>query len=67
MSLLYFHAVLMGTAILFSFGLGVWETEQYFQTKNIWNGLTGIGSFAAAAILAVYLGWFVRKNFKSQS
>ncbi len=65
MSLLYFHVVLIGSAVLFSFGLGVWEIEHYFRTKNIWDGLTGIGSFAAAAILAVYLGGFVRKNFKA--
>ena len=65
MSLLYFHIVLIGSAILFAFGLGVWEIERFLGSKNIWDLLTGIGSFAAAAILAVYLGGFVRKNLKS--
>ncbi|HXV27375.1 MAG TPA: hypothetical protein VD913_00270 [bacterium] len=67
MSLIYFHAVLIGSAVLFFFGLGVWGVEHYTQSKKIMDLLTGVGAFTVACLFAIYLGWFVRKNFRKPS
>ena len=67
MSLIYFHVILIGTSILFSFALGVWGIEHFLESKKILDLATGGGSFTAASALAIYLGRFIRKNFKRPS
>ena len=64
MSLIYFHLVLIGTAIAFAFGLGVWGIEHFAKSQSLVELGTGVGSFIVAFLLAVYLGWFIQKNKK---
>ena len=60
MSLLYFHAVLIVTAIIFGFGFGFWEMNLYQTAHQVIDAVSGIGSLAAAAALCFYLAWFVK-------
>lgn len=62
MSLIYFHAVLIATAVVFSFGLGIWELG-YFETSNArFDFWVGVASFIFSFMALVYLVWFVQKR-----
>ena len=62
MSLIYFHMVLISTAILFSIGLGIWELGSFSNVHRILDLGVGIGSFVFALGLACYLIWFIKKK-----
>lgn len=62
MSLVYFHIALISTAILFSFGMGIWGIERYLSQRQILDLLTGIGSFIVSFLFTFYLLWFLKKK-----
>ena len=55
MNLIGFHRVLIGTAIIFFVGYGVWELAAWFRDRETSSALLGIGALAAAAFLFFYL------------
>ena len=61
MSLVQFHIILISVSILFGIGFGFWEMAHCAASHCMIDRGTGIASFAAAAALAVYLVWFLRR------
>lgn len=55
MHLIWFHRVLIGAAIIFFAGFGVWELAAFRVAGDSLPLILAIGSFAAAVGLAVYL------------
>ena len=55
MNLVTFHRVLIGAAILFFVGYGVWEIAGYTRSGGITHLLLGLAAFAGAALLLFYL------------
>ena len=62
MSLIYFHIFLISCAIIFGAGFGFWELAHFKATGALIDLISAIGSFLAAAGLALYLAWFLKKN-----
>ena len=55
MNLVTFHRVLIGAAILFFGGYGVWEIVGYTRGAGTSHLLLGLAAFAGAALLLFYL------------
>jgi hypothetical protein len=55
MQLIWFHRVLIGVAIVFFAGFGIWELLGYRSDRETTALLSGIVSLAVAVILALYL------------
>ena len=62
MSLIYFHILLIATAIVFAVGFGAWEFSAYAKAAKTIDLASSIGSFLAGAGLFVYLVWFIKKR-----
>lgn len=60
MSLIWFHRLLIATAIVFCIGFAGWEVSAYRRTGSAWLLLFAVLFVAAAAALGVYL-WNLRK------
>lgn len=61
MSLKAFHVVFIAASLLLTLGFGVWGVRHHAGTGNAASLYMGVGSFVAAAALAVYGVWFLRK------
>jgi hypothetical protein len=55
MNLVTFHRVLIGTAIVFCAGYGVWEIVGYTRGTGTSHLLLGLAALLAAALLLYYL------------
>lgn len=55
MQLIWFHRVLIGVAIVFFAGFGVWELLGYRTDGDMTSLFSGLISLAVAVILLVYL------------
>ena len=55
MHLIWFHRVLIGTAILFFLGFGGWELANYRNNGEATALALAIGSILIAVALAIYL------------
>lgn len=61
MSLKFFHLFFISVVMLFLIGFGVWATRRYMEQHETDMLMTGIGAFAAAAVLTLYGCWFIKK------
>ncbi|MBI4538622.1 MAG: hypothetical protein HY704_03820 [Gemmatimonadetes bacterium] len=55
MSLIWFHRLLISTAIVFCVGFAAWEIFAFRQTGSAWLLLFALLFLGAAAALAIYL------------
>lgn len=55
MSLVWFHRVLIGTAIVFFLGFAVWQLQAYFEGGGTSTLFFGLASGGAAIGLLFYL------------
>jgi hypothetical protein len=55
MHLIWFHRVLIGAAIVFFAGFGVWEIAAFRAAGGAMPLILAVGSFTAAVALGVYL------------
>ena len=63
MSLIYFHILLISSAIVFALWFGQWEFSAYFNTHQILDLASGIGSLVISILLGIYFVWFIKKKF----
>lgn len=60
MSLIWFHRLLITTAIIFCVFFSAWEVVAYVRTNSPWVLVFAAGFFVAAVALGVYL-WNLKK------
>jgi hypothetical protein len=54
------HKILISTAVVFFFGLGMWEIRNYTDALNLWALLRGLLYLSAAIGFGFYLATLKR-------
>ena len=60
MTLITAHRILISTAIVFFFGFGLWELNNYLDTGDLWSSIRGLLYLSVSAGFALYLKFLKR-------